>query len=78
MIAGLVSGAIGLLVALFVGGLGLLAFVFWVWMLVHAISNKGLTDGERVAWVLVIIFLPVLGSILYVFLGRPKGTSALA
>ncbi len=78
MIAGLISGAIGLVAALFIGGLGLLVFVFWLWMLVHAISNKGLTDGERVAWVLVIIFLPVLGSILYVIMGRPKGTSALA
>ncbi len=78
MIAGLISGAIGLLAALFFGVLGLLAFVFWVWMLVHAITNKGLTDGERVAWVLVCIFLPVLGSILYFIIGRPKGSSALS
>ncbi len=77
MIAGLISGAIGLVALLFSIALGLLVFVFWVWMLVHAITNKGLTDGERVVWVLVVIFLPLLGSILYFILGRPKGTAAL-
>jgi hypothetical protein len=54
--------------------LSLAGFAFWIWMLVHAISNKGLADGERIVWVLVIIFLPLLGSILYFFLGRPKVT----
>ncbi len=77
MIAGLISGAIRFVGFLVGGAIGLLVFVFWVWMLVHAISNKGLTDGERVAWVLVIIFLVVLGPILYFFLGRPKGGSVV-
>ncbi len=52
-----------------------LAFVFWVWMMIHAITNAGLTSGEKIIWVLVIFFLPVLGAILYYFLGRPKGAT---
>ena len=47
-------------------------FAFWVWMLVHAITNKALADGEKIVWVLVIVFLPLLGSILYFFIGRPR------
>ena len=31
--------------------LGLAVFAFWIWMLVDAIQNKGLTDGEKVGWV---------------------------
>jgi hypothetical protein len=41
-------------------------------MLIHAITNKGLGDGEKIAWVLVIIFLPFIGSVIYFFIGRPK------
>lgn len=52
---------------------GALAFVFWVWMLINALTNKGLSDGEKIAWVLVIIFVPVIGPIIYFFIGRPKG-----
>ena len=52
--------------------LGLVAFVAWVWSLIHAVTNGGLSDGEKILWVLLIIFLPVLGMILYFFIGRPK------
>lgn len=73
MIAGIISGAFGILFFLISAAIGLACFAFWLWMLVHAISNKGLSDGERIVWVLVVIFLPFLGSILYFFIGKPKG-----
>jgi hypothetical protein len=52
--------------------LGLFLTVFWICMLVSAIQNKGLTDGEKTGWVLGIVFLHILGSLLYFFIGRPK------
>jgi hypothetical protein len=71
MIAG-ISGLFGLLFAL-VLLLGCVAYVvFWLWMLVHAITNKALADGEKVVWVLVLVFMHFLGPILYFFIGRPK------
>jgi len=45
---------------------------FWIWMLVSAIQNKGLTDGEKTGWVLGIVFFHLLGSLLYFFIGRPR------
>ena len=63
---------LGLLIGLGAMLLGLAAFVAWVWMLVHAITNRGLSDGEKILWVLLIVFLPLLGVILYFFIGRPK------
>ncbi len=68
-------GTIISLFAFVVGGVIVLAaMVFWIWMLIHAITNKGLTDTEKVIWVLVILFLHVLGALIYFFVGRPKAT----
>jgi hypothetical protein len=77
MIASIIGGAIGLMAALVAGALGIAGFAFWLWMLIHPITNKGLPDGEKIVWVLVIIFLPVIGSIIYFFVGRPKGQGAI-
>jgi hypothetical protein len=62
---------------LFAIPLVLAMFVFWIWMLVHAIQNKGLSDGERISWVLVLVFVHLLGAILYFFIGRPKANAPL-
>jgi len=53
--------------------IGLLCTIFWIWMLIHALTNRGISGGEKVAWVLVIIFVPFIGSIIYFFIGKPKG-----
>ena len=66
------AGIIGLLLLLVVAVVGLACFAFWLWMLIHAIKNKGLTDTEKLIWVLVILFLHVLGALIYFFVGRPK------
>jgi len=52
-------------------------FGFWIWMLVSAIQNPGLSEGEKVAWVLVVIFLHWLGALVYFFVGHPKRKTPL-
>jgi hypothetical protein len=71
-----ITGLIGLLVALFLGGLGLLACIFWIWMLIHAITNKGLDSIEKLIWVIVILCLHFVGGLIYFFIGRPKAAGA--
>ncbi len=66
------AGIIGMLLLLIVAVVGLALFAFWLWMLIHAIKNKGLTDTEKIIWVLVVLFLHVLGALIYFFVGRPK------
>ena len=73
MIAGIIAGAFGLFFILAGAVIGLLIFIFWIWMLIHAITNKGLSDGEKIVWVLVVIFLHFIGAIIYFFLGKPRG-----
>ena len=50
--------------------IGVLCFVFWIWMLVDAIQNPRLVGNQRIVWVLVIIFIPCIGSLIYYFAGR--------
>jgi prolipoprotein diacylglyceryltransferase len=47
-------------------------FIFWIWMLLDAVQRKFKTDGEKIAWVLIIIFLHILGAIIYYFAVKNK------
>ena len=69
----MVSGIISIFLFVIGGLIALAVLAFWIWMLVHAITNKGLSDTERIVWVLVIIFVHFLGALIYFFVGRPKG-----
>ncbi len=75
--SGVGIGIIGLLLIIFFGAIALAATVFWIWMLIHAITNKGLRDMEKLIWVLVILFTHIIGALIYFFIGRPKGASSL-
>jgi len=59
-------------VALGGGLIGILVFIFQIWMLIDAIKNPRLEGNQRVIWVLVILLLPCLGSIIYYFAGRSR------
>jgi preprotein translocase subunit YajC len=72
VIAPLLAIPLIVLAAMLVVPLVLFLLVFWIWMLVSAIQNQGLTDGEKTGWVLGIVFFHLLGSLLYFFIGRPR------
>jgi hypothetical protein len=71
------GGLIVLMLALCLIPIGIAVFVFWICMLISAIQNKGLAEGEKIAWVLVIAFLHLLGAVIYFFVGRPKRNTPL-
>lgn len=60
---------IGLFVVLmfFLVVLGILSTLFWIWMIVDCATRKKLSDGERIAWILVLVFLHALGAVVYYF-----------
>ena len=66
-----------MLAALLMVPVGLAIMAFWIWMLVHAAQNKGLSDGEKVAWILIIALVHFLGALIYFFVGRPKARQPL-
>ena len=45
-------------------------FIFWVWMLIDALTNTRLEPPARIVWLLIIFFLPFLGGLVYLVVGR--------
>ena len=73
MAIGIGVGVVALILGLLPIGLGILGFLgtaFWLWMLAHAILNDRLSGGTRLAWVLGVWFLPIIGATFYFFVGR--------
>ena len=56
--------------------LAIVAAALWVWSLVHAIRNPALDDMMRIVWVLVIIFAPLVGMIVYALMAPKPGSVA--
>lgn len=70
---GTVFAAMGAFMLVFLG-LAIAMTVFWIMMIIDCATRK-LSDAERVVWILVLIFLPVIGTIVYYFavkLGKEK------
>jgi Phospholipase_D-nuclease N-terminal len=36
--------------------------VFFIWMLIDCLQNKSLDGTMKIVWILVILFLPIIGS----------------
>ncbi len=59
---------------LFFGVFWLGAFVLWIWALVDCIQvpdDSLYQSGNKLIWVLVIVFASAIGAILYLAIGRP-------
>lgn len=54
------------------GLIGLLASIFWIWMLIDCALNEPGTSNDKVIWILVILFTHLLGAILYFVIRRPE------
>ena len=63
-----------------IGGVAFLAvllgfLVFWVWSLVDAIrvsDDSAFRAGSKVIWVIVIAVTGLIGSVVYLVMGRPR------
>ena len=76
MILALLGGLEALFLLFFGALISLLCFALWIWMLIDCLTNHGIQGSEKVAWVLVILLLPFIGSVIYFFIGRPKRKTA--
>jgi hypothetical protein len=50
----------------------LLLTIFWLWMLVDCLKNKGITGATKLLWVLLILFIHPFGAFLYLIFGRSR------
>ncbi|MES3630271.1 MAG: PLD nuclease N-terminal domain-containing protein [Longimonas sp.] len=52
------------------GFISILVIVVAVVALIDLLGDRGRGPGSKIIWALIIIFMPLLGAILYFFLGR--------
>jgi len=57
-----------IIIALVLGIMGL-----WIWSLIHCITNRYLSDTNRIIGIVLIVVLGLLGSLIYLFLPK-EGT----
>jgi ABC-type multidrug transport system fused ATPase/permease subunit len=60
------------LVFLFFGALALVAFVFWLWMLVDCATKESNEGNTKVVWILIILFANFVGAVVYLLVRRPQ------
>ena len=58
----------GGLIAVFII-IALIASIFWLWMLIDCLTSA-MPVGEKALWAVVIIFLHLLGALIYFFVAR--------
>ena len=53
-------------------GLAALATIFWVWVLVDCLTKEPSEGNDKVAWLLFILLVPLVGALIYYFVRRPE------
>ncbi len=41
--------------------------IFWIVMLFNCLQRKFKVDMDKIAWILVLVFIPVIGAFVYLF-----------
>lgn len=72
--AGTAAVGIGIAMIIFWLVFGLATLIFWIWALIDVIRREFPNPNDKILWIVLIIVLGILGSILYLIIGRRKGT----
>ncbi len=46
-------------------------FVFWLWALIDILRNE-FTGSNKLVWLLAVVLVPLIGAVLYYFIGRDQ------
>jgi hypothetical protein len=74
---GVLAGILLLLLWLFAAVLSLACSAFWIWMIVDCATKESSEGNDKLIWLLVIIFVQLLGAIIYYFVRRPQRIAQL-
>ncbi|QBD78021.1 PLDc_N domain-containing protein [Ktedonosporobacter rubrisoli] len=53
-------------------GIAALTTIFWVWVLIDCLLKEPSEGNDKIAWVLFILFVPLIGALMYYFIRRPE------
>jgi len=68
-------GIIFILFWLVAMGIGVLATIFWVWMIIDVAKNEPENGNDKVLWILIVVLAGVIGAGVYYFVRRPERMS---
>lgn len=51
---------------------GILATIFWIWMIIDCAKNEPSEGNDKVIWILVVVLAGVVGAAIYYFVRRPE------
>lgn len=57
---------------------GLIALVFWIWMLVDCARRKFRNGVEKIVWIIVLVFAGLIGALVYLIVIRLSNPTGLA
>ena len=58
-------------------GIGVFVMLFWVWVLVDCVTKESSEGNDRIVWLMLILFAPVIGALIYYFVRRPERIKVL-
>ncbi|HEY4385834.1 MAG TPA: PLD nuclease N-terminal domain-containing protein [Ktedonobacteraceae bacterium] len=53
-------------------GVMALVTIFWIWVLVDCLTKEPSEGNDKIAWVLFILGVPLIGALIYYFVRRPE------
>lgn len=53
-------------------GIAIFIFIFWLYTLVDCVTKESSEGNDKLAWTLIILLIPLIGSLLYYFVRRPE------
>ena len=65
-------GGIGILELLFITVFVICPIILWIWAIIDLLNSKFSSDTNKIIWALVVLLLPLLGTILYLTIGRKQ------
>jgi hypothetical protein len=63
-----ITGLLVLLFILTIIALIIAMFIFWILMIIDVAKRDFKKDANKIAWVLIVIFLHIIGAIIYYFI----------
>ncbi len=59
---------------LFVGAIlvAIASFFLMIWSIVDCVKNEPDEGNEKLTWILVIVFLQIIGALIYIYVRRPQ------
>lgn len=57
-------------------GIAVFITIFWLYTLIDCLTKEPSEGNDKLVWTLVIILVPLIGSLLYYFIRRPERIKA--